>query len=153
MIFPLILAAYVYTLPESPRWLLQKARQTGDSKKYEAAFASLTKLRRSKIQAARDLITIDHLLDGQDKVQNQPGWRIGKLFTVRRNRRAFTASVILMFFQQFCGVNVHIYYSTIIFDNAHFSIRRSLLVRKPFPTSFPDCIRLFDIPRRPWALA
>ncbi|MCJ1465983.1 hypothetical protein MMC07_004602 [Pseudocyphellaria aurata] len=133
MVFPCILAAYVYTLPESPRWLLQKARRTKDPKKYyEAAFASLLKLRRSKIQAARDLITINHLLGNHDEVQRQPGSRIKKLFTVRRNRRALTASLILMFFQQFCGVNVPIYYSVSIFSQANFSIKKSLLASMGF---------------------
>lgn len=154
MVFPCILAAYVYTLPESPRWLLQKARQTGNHKKYEAAFTSLMKLRCSKIQAARDLITINHLLDNDDVAQKQPGWRIKKLFTVRRNRRALTASLILMFFQQFCGVNVPILYSTTIFNDANFSIKNSLLVRNHSLTYSPDCIATFiDILRRPWVLA
>lgn len=154
MVFPFILAAYVYTLPESPRWLLQKARQTGNFIKYEEAFTSLTKLRCSKLQAARDLITINHLLDNEDLVHRQSGWRIKELFIVRRNRRALTASLILMFFQQFCGVNVPILYSTTIFNDAYFSIKDSLLVCTHSPNPLSDCVaNVSDIPRRPWVLA
>jgi hypothetical protein len=39
-----------------------------------------------------------------------------ELFTVPRNRRATLASWIVMFMQQFCGVNVIAYYSTTIFE-------------------------------------
>ena len=43
MILPLVVVAYVYTLPESPRWLLLKARK-GNKAKYEEAFLSLCKV-------------------------------------------------------------------------------------------------------------
>jgi len=43
MVLPLVVVAYVYTLPESPRWLLLKARK-GNKAKYEEAFLSLCKV-------------------------------------------------------------------------------------------------------------
>jgi hypothetical protein len=67
MILPLVVVAYVYTLPESPRWLLLKARK-GNKAKYEEAFLSLCKLRHTKLQAGRDLFLINHLLKG---IQNR----------------------------------------------------------------------------------
>lgn len=102
MILPLFVVAYVYTLPESPRWLLMRAR-AGNASKYEEAFMSLCKLRHTKIQAGRDLFLINHLLEGEEDIMHQQK-PFSELFTQGRNRRALTASVILMFLQQFCGV-------------------------------------------------
>lgn len=104
MILPLIVCIYIYFVPESPRWLLAKAQQ-GDEEKYQKAFAALCSLRYTKIQAARDLFTIHHALKAQrEKMKMVKPLR--ELFTVGRNRRALTASVLVMIFQQFCGVNI-----------------------------------------------
>ena len=115
MVLPLIAAAYVFTLPESPRWLLLKARQGKKFKyqtaKYQKAFQSLCSLRNSKLQAARDLFLIHHLLDGEDDIK-QGHNRFFELWSVPRNRRALTASLIVMFLQQICGVNVMAFYSS-----------------------------------------
>jgi hypothetical protein len=50
-----------------------------------------------------------------------------ELFSVARNRRATLASWIVMFMQQFCGVNVIAYYSTTIFTESGFSQSSALL--------------------------
>ena len=50
-----------------------------------------------------------------------------QLFTVPRNRRAALASTIVMFMQQFCGVNVIAYYSSNIFSQAGFSNIKALI--------------------------
>ncbi|OAF98792.1 uncharacterized protein CC84DRAFT_1233950 [Paraphaeosphaeria sporulosa] len=133
MILPLFVVAYVYTLPESPRWLLMRARQ-GNRKKYEEAFNSLCKLRYTKLQAGRDLFLIDHLLEAEDRIMQQEK-PFSELFTRGRNRRALTASIITMFLQQFCGVNVTAYYSsTILADPQHASYqpRDALLISMGF---------------------
>jgi MFS family permease len=46
--------------------------------------------------------------------------KVRELFSVPRNRRAMQASQIVMFMQQFCGVNVIAYYSSRIFLDAGF---------------------------------
>lgn len=131
MILPLFVVAYIYTLPESPRWLLMKARK-GNKKKYEQAFMTLCKLRHTKLQAARDLFLIDHLLQGEEEIMKQQK-PFTELFTHGRNRRALTASVITMFLQQFCGVNVTAYYSSsILSKHAYFTNRSALLVSMGF---------------------
>ncbi|KAJ9645677.1 hypothetical protein H2201_007506 [Coniosporium apollinis] len=104
MVLPLIVCMYIYCVPESPRWLLSKA-QKGDKKKYQEAFASLCSLRHTKVQAARDLFTIHHALRGE-KDKMKMARPLSELFTIPRNRRALTASIITMYFQQFCGVNI-----------------------------------------------
>ena len=50
-----------------------------------------------------------------------------ELFTVPRNRRAVLASGVVMFLQQFCGVNVIAYYSSNIFSQANFTNIQALL--------------------------
>ncbi|KAJ4352206.1 uncharacterized protein N0V89_007553 [Didymosphaeria variabile] len=130
---PLFVVAYVYTLPESPRWLLMRARQ-GNRKKYEEAFNSLCKLRHTKLQAGRDIFLINHLLEAEERIMQQEK-PFSELFTRGRNRRALTASVITMFLQQFCGVNVTAYYSsTILADPQHASYqpRDALLISMGF---------------------
>ncbi|KAF2715807.1 hypothetical protein K504DRAFT_478840 [Pleomassaria siparia CBS 279.74] len=132
MILPLFVVAYVYTLPESPRWLLKKARKSNNKKYYEQAFMSLCKLRHTKLQAGRDLFLIDHLLQGEEVIMTQQK-PFSELFTLGRNRRALTASVITMFLQQFCGVNVTAYYSsTILVDHANYPPRSALLISMGF---------------------
>ncbi|KAF2175792.1 MFS sugar transporter [Zopfia rhizophila CBS 207.26] len=131
MILPLFVAAYIYTLPESPRWLLMKARK-GNKKKYEAAFMALVKLRHTKLQAGRDLFLINHLLEGEEEIMKQQN-PFKEIISVKRNRRALTASVITMFMQQFCGVNVTAYYSSsILVERAHFTDRNALLISMGF---------------------
>jgi len=116
---------------------LAKAQKAKDTKKktqfYKTVFQDLTKLRNSELLAARDLILMHYRLEKEEnlrKLANTPWYRRGlyELFSKRRNRRAVSASLIVMFFQQFCGVNVLIYYSTYVLQNANYSASTALLV-------------------------
>jgi len=115
----LIIMSQVFFCPESPRWLMSKGR-------YDTAYASLLRLRHSDIQAARDLYYIHTLLEAEKEISEGRN-RFIELFTVPRNRRAALASFIVMFMQQFCGVNVIAYYSSNIFSEANFSDIQALL--------------------------
>ncbi|GAA6019822.1 hypothetical protein JCM11491_000284 [Sporobolomyces phaffii] len=116
-----IVCGLVYFLPESPRWLLQQG-------KHRKAYESLLRLRRSPLQAAIDLYSISKSLGVQAEVRaQQPRGMVASLFMDPRNRRAMLASTILMFGQQFCGVNAIAYYSSNIFRNTGASITKSLL--------------------------
>jgi hypothetical protein len=100
MVLPLIVAAYVYTLPESPRWLLNRAhKHKGEENRYEEAFDSLVRLRPTRLQAARDLFLIHHELLELDKVATDKR-PLTTLFTDGRSARALLASSTCMFFQQ-----------------------------------------------------
>jgi hypothetical protein len=67
----------------------------------------MSKLRHTKIQAARDLFYAHTLLRAENEVVGgKRRSKLRELFTVRRNRNALIASEIVMFMQQFCGVNV-----------------------------------------------
>ncbi|KAI0267080.1 hypothetical protein BC834DRAFT_822948 [Gloeopeniophorella convolvens] len=115
----LFLMAQVFLCPESPRWLMSKGR-------YGDAYKSLARLRRHPVQAARDLFYIHVLLEAEAELTRGRN-RYLELFTIPRNRRAALGSFIVMFMQQFCGVNVIAYYSSTIFTEANFSEIQALL--------------------------
>ncbi|KAJ8468921.1 hypothetical protein ONZ45_g17067 [Pleurotus djamor] len=115
----LAIMAQVFFCPESPRWYISKGR-------YDKAYESLSRLRHKPIQAARDLYYIHILLEAEKEISSGKN-RFLELFTVPRNRRATLASLIVMFMQQFCGINVIAYYSSNIFSEAKFSDIQALL--------------------------
>ena len=137
MIPPIVLVLYIFTQPESPRWLLAKAHKTGNKKKkseyYKRIFNDLTRLRNSELLAARDMILMHYRLRKEEQRRQESGtvwYRRGvyELFAIGRNRRALRASLIVMFFQQFCGINVLIYYSSSVLKNMNYSANEALLV-------------------------
>ena len=89
--------AQVFFLPESPRWLMSKGR-------YTEAYRSMSKLRRAEILAARDIYYTFVLLEEEASIVRGRN-RFVEIFTIGRNRRAMLGSTIVMFGQQFCGVN------------------------------------------------
>ncbi|KAI5984767.1 hypothetical protein EDC04DRAFT_2914118 [Pisolithus marmoratus] len=109
----LIVCLQVLNAPESPRWLIGKGR-------YEDAFNELCRLRFSRVQAARDLYYIHVLLEAENEMKKGRN-RVVEMFTIPRNRNAAIASWIVMFGQQFCGVNVIAYYSSNVFSQSGFS--------------------------------
>lgn len=91
--FPaLIVMAFVFMCPESPRWYMSKGRH------YEA-YQAMVRLRYNKVQAARDVFYIYTLLEAEKQVDIGKS-KVLELITVPRNRRALIASEIVMFMQQ-----------------------------------------------------
>ncbi|KAI8220603.1 putative metabolite transport protein YwtG [Colletotrichum sp. SAR 10_77] len=115
---PLIVMCQVYFCPESPRWYMEKG-------KYAKAFTSVRRLRKHVIQATRDMYYAHKLLEVETQARSGRNWK--EFFTVRRNRRAATFSYFVMFMQQFCGINVVMYYSTAIFQEGGFTRSEALL--------------------------
>ena len=101
MLLPIIVCAYIFCLPESPRWLLLKAgsRRAGSEKYYQKAIDSLHRLRQTKLQAARDMFLIYHQLQNKREFDEERS-RFRELWEVPRNRRALVASIICTFMQQ-----------------------------------------------------
>jgi sugar porter (SP) family MFS transporter len=120
VIAPVLVCLQVYLCPESPRWYLKK-------KRYEKAYESFRRLRPTRVQAARDLYYAHINLEIEDSIKRGRNL-IAEMFRVPRNRRAALASWIVMFMQQFCGVNVIMYYSSVIFtEDGGFSQRSGIL--------------------------
>ncbi|KAF9071032.1 hypothetical protein BDP27DRAFT_1322661 [Rhodocollybia butyracea] len=115
--FPaLIMCLQVFFCPER---YISKGR-------YREAYNSFARLRHHPIQAARDLYYIHVLLEAENNIsRDRP--RFIELFTVPRNRRATLASFIVMFMQQFCGINAIAYYSSTIFTQSGFTQSQALL--------------------------
>lgn len=122
VVLPLIVCAQVYFCPESPRWLIQH-------NKVEKAFRAFRTLRPTDLQAARDLYYAYVGVELERKVNKGKNFftMFVELFTIPRNARATLASWIVMFMQQFCGVNIIAYYSTTIFQDSGYTIQEALL--------------------------
>ena len=73
--------------------------------RHHSAYESLCRLRFVKVQAARDQFYMHMGLQAENKISSGRN-KVKEMFTVPRNRRAMIASEIVMFMQQFCGVNV-----------------------------------------------
>lgn len=123
VVLPLIVCAQVYFCPESPRWLIQH-------NKIDKAFKAFQTLRPSDLQAARDLYYAYVGVQLEREINKGKNFftMFLELFTIPRNARATLASWIVMFMQQFCGVNVIAYYSTTIFTQSGYSTQEALLV-------------------------
>lgn len=123
MIPAVIVCCIIHTCVESPRWYLTKERHSD-------AYDAICRLRFEKVQAARDLFYMHTLLEAEREINmsgsNSTFARLKEMWTVRRNRNAMIASEIVMFMQQFCGVNVLAYYSSQIFLDAQLSEVSSL---------------------------
>ncbi|KAK7455856.1 hypothetical protein VKT23_010893 [Stygiomarasmius scandens] len=115
----LVIIIQVFFCPESPRWYMKKNR-------HRDAYLSLARLRRRPIQAARDLYYMYILLEAEKEISKNRN-RFLELFTVPRNRRATLASFIVMFMQQFCGINAIAYYSSNIFSQSGLSNKEALI--------------------------
>lgn len=120
MIPAVIVCVLIPLYPESPRWYLTKGRHLD-------AYKAICQLRLDKIQGARDLFYMHIGLKAEEEAmsigkQN----RFKEFLTIRRNRNAMIGSEIVMFMQQFCGVNVIAYYSSEIFLDANMSNTNAL---------------------------
>jgi len=148
--FPaLIVMAQMPFLPESPRWLMSKGR-------YSEAYHSMLRLRGHEITAARDLYYIFVLLEEEASIIRGRN-RFIEIFTIPRNRRAMLGSTIVMFGQQFCGVNAIVYYTATIFTSAGFSNINALLASWGFGMlnflgAIPGLLTIDKFGRRPLLL-
>ena len=83
VVMPLFVCAQVYFCPESPRWLIAKNR-------HKKAFASFLRLRKTRLQACRDLYYTYIGFELENKINRGKNFftMFLELFTVARNRRA-----------------------------------------------------------------
>lgn len=93
--------------PESPRWYMKKG-------KIAEAWHSMRKLRRSDLQAARDLFYAYAQYSDEQKIVQGRTYisRLVELFTIPRCRRATLAGSVVMIAQQMCGINIMAFVSS-----------------------------------------
>ena len=75
---------------------------------------------------------MDHLLETELRNRRNLWTRLTELFTEGRNYRAFRASLVCLFMQQFCGVNVHVDYGPTTFKSTNVSNTKALVANLPF---------------------
>jgi MFS family permease len=93
---PMIVMAATYTLPESPRWHMDRGE-------YKAAYETMVKLRSHPVIAARDLYVAAKFVEAEKQTMANHNNPLKELFTVGRNLRAVQSAWFCMFMQQFCG--------------------------------------------------
>lgn len=96
---PLLLL--VYLCPESPAWHFKRDQ-------YREGYASLVRLRNTKLQAARETYSAYLVRRNASKLDAGPQTftsKLASLFTIPRNRHAMYASYTVMLSQQICGIN------------------------------------------------
>ena len=103
----------IYFCPESPRWFIKKGRLRN-------AYKSLIRLRKHKVQAARDLYYVYAQIELETAIVGKSNYisRFIELFTIPRIRRASLAAFVVMIAQQMCGINIIAFYSSTVFKDA-----------------------------------
>ncbi|KPU80444.1 uncharacterized protein Dana_GF16361, isoform B [Drosophila ananassae] len=114
LVFPVLLLAGLFILPETPVYLLKKGRRS------EAAL-SLKWLwgRYCDSRSAIQIIQNDLDQAGSDA-------SIMDLFSSRGSRNGLIISILLMVFQQFSGINAVIFFTESIFNSAGSTLNSSL---------------------------
>ncbi|WP_328610400.1 sugar porter family MFS transporter [Amycolatopsis sp. NBC_00345] len=113
-----LLMAGIYTQPESPRWLaVNKHDETG-------AKQVLAGLRGSESVAEAELADIR--AGARAQAENEEPLRL-RMLTGGRLRKVFTVGMLLVFFQNFVGINTIIYYAPTLLTNVGFGSSGAIL--------------------------
>eukprot|EP00871_Galdieria_phlegrea_P001069 jgi/Galph1/1963/GphlegSOOS_G649.1 len=106
--------------PESPRWLIKNGKN-------EKALDVLKRLRISKEHAMRDYVIIRKACNEEQRMTEGRNMYF-ELVKVPSLRRALFVGVLLMLFQQYCGMNVFMYYIDYMFKTMiHVSSKKAVL--------------------------
>jgi MFS family permease len=107
MIVIAVLIVFMLFVPETPRWLLMDGQQ-------KEALKVLQWLRGDKANIANEFSEIERSLQDQEEV-NLSEFRHPSLLKPLR------ICIMLMIFQQFCGINSVLFFASVIFKSAHSS--------------------------------
>jgi predicted MFS family arabinose efflux permease len=117
---PVLLAAGVLAMPESPRWLAMRGRHAD-------ARAVLVRTSDSVEEAELRLEEIKHAAEAPPQEDGGGVWRELLLRPTAMVRQILTCVVGLQFFQQASGVNVVVLYSPVVFKKAGMASNTSVL--------------------------
>ncbi|MDT8912520.1 sugar porter family MFS transporter [Amycolatopsis sp. PS_44_ISF1] len=113
-----LLMAGIYTQPESPRWLAVNHHDEPGAKKV------LTGLRGSEAAAEAELSDIR--AGARAAAENEEPLRL-RMLTGGRLRKVFVVGLLLVFFQNFVGINTIIYYAPTLLTNVGFGSSGAIL--------------------------
>ncbi|GAA2183428.1 sugar porter family MFS transporter [Brooklawnia cerclae] len=105
-------------LPESPRWLVRSGSAP------ERALAVLSRLRRDPEVARAELAEIER--DVASEARTTRVLKFGDIVSARL-RPIFVVALLMVFFQNFGGINTVIYYAPTLLTNVGFDARGALL--------------------------
>jgi SP family myo-inositol transporter-like MFS transporter 13 len=114
----IMLGVLLFWCPESPRQLMFHNKREDCERVLRRIYPNAT-----DEQVAKKLISIENGVTTAKALSEEISLRtsIRSLFTVPANLRACIAACGLMAFQQFCGFNTLMYYSSTLFDIVGFS--------------------------------
>ena len=109
----ILLGIFMFWCPESPRQLLFHNKRHECERVIRLIYPNATDDQiADKIQSIENGVTQAKTLNEEVLLRKS----LKNLFTIPANIRALTAACGLMFFQQFCGFNTLMYYSSTLFD-------------------------------------
>ena len=109
----LIFVIAVMFLPETPRWLIANRQRL-------RANAILYRLRGPKANIVREMNTLEKAIEKEEEFSFVDQV---KMLSQRSSLIPLIFSIILMFFQQFCGINVIIFYAGNVLETAHMGVK------------------------------
>jgi facilitated trehalose transporter len=115
-IIPVPFVLLMFIIPETPHWYISKGRE-------EKAVESLEWLRRSGADISAEIQEINRSFS---QTLRRASTNAFKRLTFADNLKPLIISIVLMFFQQFSGINAVIFYAIQIFKNSGSSIDDNL---------------------------
>ncbi|KAJ4296407.1 hypothetical protein N0V90_006452 [Kalmusia sp. IMI 367209] len=114
----ILLGVFLFWCPESPRQLMYHNKQEQCTRVIRQIYPNA-----SEEQVAGKLLSIEHGVSQAKALEQEMtiGKSLNRLFFVPANLRALIVACGTMFFQQFCGFNTLMYYSSTLFDIVGFS--------------------------------
>lgn len=114
----IILGILLFWCPESPRQLMFHGRREECERVLRRIYPNAT-----EEHVVNKLLSLENGVNASKALSEEISWRtsIKNIFTVPANLRATIAACGLMAFQQFCGFNTLMYYSSTLFDIVGFS--------------------------------
>lgn len=106
---PLMFGAIFYFMPESPIFFIEENKECHALKSFRC-------LRGDNYDAKMEVNDLKREISNSDESQES----LREIFARPANLRAMLIGVSLLFFMQMCGINVVIFYSTVIFNVSEF---------------------------------